>query len=236
MEKVIAKIKISLQKAAKPCPQKERGWVQKYLGTKRKFLCVKASERDKILRQTAGEIKEMSPKEIVELFDELFLSDTFEFVNFGGKLLVISTKARESIGFSDLEKWLEPTAGWAECDSICQSLFSEKEVLARWNEWQKNIAKFSRNKNIQLRRASLVLQCKPSRGSNDPQLRQLAFETIEKLKGEKEVLITKAVSWLLRSLAVKNGQEVLQYLQENKDSLPKNAYRETMKKITTGKK
>jgi len=105
-----------------------------------------------------------------------------------------------------------------------------------WKTWKKNILKFSRKENIQLRRASLVLQCRPSRNSDDPKLRRLAFETIGRLKSEKEVLITKAVSWLLRSLAVKNGPEVLRYLQANQESLPKIAYRETMKKIKTGKK
>ena len=82
----------------------------------------------------------------------------------------------------------------------------------------------------------MVLECRSARESDDPKLRRLAFETIEKLKGEKDVLITKAVSWLLRSLAIKNGGEAKKYLEANRSTLPAIAYRETIKKIKTGKK
>jgi len=236
MTDILIDIKNELEQSSKSRDDNEIAFVQKYLGTKRKFLNVKSKNRDLILRQTAKSFEEMPEREIQRVLDEMFHSDIFELVNFGGKLLAKSQKARNLVTFELLEKWLAPTTGWAECDSICQSLFSEAEVSDMWKTWKKNILKFSRNENIQLRRASLVLQCRPSRSSVDPKLRRIAFETIGRLKGEKEVLITKAVSWLLRSLAVKNGPEVLQYLQANQESLPKIAYRETMKKIETGKK
>jgi len=236
MKNVAEKIRSCLQKASKPTSKKELNFVERYLGTRRKFLCVKAGVRDEILHETVKEVKKMPSAEITKLLDDLFASDTFEYVNFAGKLLTKSKEAKECGTFEKLEKWIAPTSGWAECDSICQSLFVEKDVLENWIEWQKTIRKFSASKNIQLRRASLVLQCKPARGSDDPKLRELAFETIDKLKHEKDVLITKAVSWLLRSLTVKNGAEVRQYLEVNRGSLPKIAYRETLKKIETGKK
>lgn len=229
-------IKKDLRKAVKKCPQKELDFVERYLGTKRKFICVKATDRDKIILESLHELKELQPKEAIKVLDELFSSDTFEDFNLAGKLLTKLPEVRQSLDFKHLEKWLRTTNGWAECDSICQSLFSEKEVLDRWKEWQKTIKKFSGDNNIQIRRASLVLQCKSARASTDPKLRALAFETVEKLKGESSVLITKAVSWLLRSLATSNGVEVKIYLEKNQSTLPKIAYRETMRKISTGKK
>ncbi|MFA5261863.1 MAG: hypothetical protein WC450_11610, partial [Candidatus Omnitrophota bacterium] len=48
--------------------------------------------------------------------------------------------------------------GWVEVDVICQSSFTAPEVLARWSDWQKAIKKFSKSSNIQVRRASLVMQ------------------------------------------------------------------------------
>jgi 3-methyladenine DNA glycosylase AlkD len=211
MRKLADKIKQELQEASRPCPKNERDFVQRYLGSKRKFLNVKSADRDQILRSIVKEFKQLPAGQIVEFLDELLLSDTFEYVNFAGKLLAKSPEARTAINFKLLEKWLQPTTGWAECDSLCQSLFSEKEVLARWTEWQKAVIKFSNNKNIQLRRASLVLQVKPARESNNQLSRKLAYDTVGKLKGEKEVLITKAVSWLLRALSQQNSKEVRQY-------------------------
>jgi len=229
-------IKRDLKEAARDCSPKDCDFVVRYLGTKRKFLNVKSPERDKILREASKQINVLSSVEVAKFLDDLILSDTFEYVNFAGKLMSKSKKAREAVTFGRLEKWLAKTTGWAECDSICQSLYSEEEVLAMFDDWEKFINRFSQSKNIQIRRASLVLQCKPTRESRDAKLRTLAFETIEKLKGENGALITKAVSWLLRSLSVKNGAEVFKYLKTNQSSLPRIAYRETMRKIETGKK
>jgi len=236
MENLVDRIKKNLRKAGRSCPQKELDFVERYLGTKRKFICVKAAERDKIIRESLHELKALPPKDAIKILDELFSSDTFEDFNLAGKLLTKLPEVRRSLDFGHLEKWLRTTNGWAECDCICQSLFSEKEVLDRWGEWEKTIHRFTKDKNIQIRRASLVLQCNPARKSDNPKLTALAFETVEKLKGEKDVLITKAISWVLRCLAVQNGKETLVYLKNNQDSLPKIAYRETLKKITTGKK
>jgi 3-methyladenine DNA glycosylase AlkD len=211
-------------------------FVVRYLGTHKKFLYIMAPDRDKVLREILKESKDIPDDQIIQMLDELFCSGVYDYVNFAGKFLTKSKKARENVSFDQLEIWIRQTEGWAEDDVICQSLFSEKEVLDRWDEWQKTIKKFSRDKNIQIRRASLVLQCKPSRESSNPELRKLSFETVEKLKGEKDILITKAVSWLLRSLVARDVKEVLAYLQENRSSLPKIAYRETVKKIETGKK
>jgi 3-methyladenine DNA glycosylase AlkD len=67
-------------------------------------------------------------------------------------------------------------------------------------------------------------------------LAQVAFKNVDRLKHEKEILITKAISWVLRSM-VKHYRKPLQtYLKENADTLPKIALRETMTKLRTGKK
>jgi 3-methyladenine DNA glycosylase AlkD len=236
MNHIATGIKESLDKISKPCSLRDRDFVLKYLGTKKKYLCIKAPDRDKILSSIVRETKNLPAGNIISMLDELFCSGVYDYINFAGKFLSKSKRLRENITFGQLEKWIKQTEGWAEDDVICQSLFSEMEVMERWDKWEKAINKFSEDNNIQLRRASLVLQCKPARESNNPELRKLAFETIEKLKGERDILITKAISWLLRSFSEKNGEEVREYLELNHESLPKIAYRETMRKIETGKK
>jgi len=232
----ITKITKELQKIGRPCSKAERDFVLRYLGTSKKFLCVKAPDRDKLLREVLKETKDLSAEKLLKILDELFCSGVHDYINFAGKFLTKSKTAREAVSLARIEKWVAKTQGWAECDIICQSLFSEKEVLERWNNWQKAIRKFSKSKNIQLRRASLVLQVRPNGKSNDPRLRALAIEIIEKLKSEKSVLVTKAISWLLRALQNENKSEIKKYLEVNKSTLPPIAYRETMRKIETGKK
>ncbi len=232
----IKKIKEELQKIGRPCSERDRDFVLKYLATSKKYLCIKAPDRDILLREILKETKDLPAKQIIQILDELFHSGVYDYINFAGKFLTKSKKCHEAVSLMQIKKWVSRTEGWAECDVICQSLFSEKEVLERWEKWEKSIRKFSSSKNIQIRRASLVLQVRPNGKSHNPKLRKLAIETIEKLKGEKSVLITKAISWLLRALQNQNKSEIKKYLLANKSTLPPSAYRETMRKIETGKK
>jgi 3-methyladenine DNA glycosylase AlkD len=86
------------------------------------------------------------------------------------------------------------------------------------------------------RRASLVLLTRPLRESDDPRLARLAFAIIGRLKHEKDILVTKAVSWLLRALIKYHRREVEAYLEDNMDTLPKIAVRETRNKLQSGRK
>lgn len=225
-----------IRNASVPCKNEEAEWVQKYLGTKRKFIGLKSPDRNKIQNLVVNDLKKRETTEVNAILDELFASEIFDDYNFAGKLLTRLPQVRKSLKMSQIKGWLIKSHGWAECDCICQSLFDFQEVLECWPEFENTINEFKISKNIQLRRASLVLQVKPNRNCADPKLRHLAFETIEILKSEKDILITKAVSWLLREMSKLSSNEVTEYLESNKDSLPAIAYRETIKKIKTGKK
>lgn len=109
-------------------------------------------------------------------------------------------------------------------------------MLADWAAWRKILQVFSRSENIHNQRASLVLLPGPVAHSADSRLAQLAFKNIDCLKGEKSILITKAISWLLRSLVRYHKRELAAYLEQNRKSLPKVAIRETERKLLTGRK
>ena len=73
-------------------------------------------------------------------------------------------------------------------------------------------------------------------GRDRPRFRDLGFEVIEQLKSERPILITKAVSWLLRSMAGRHGAAVAAYLDAEAATLPAVAVRETRTKLKTGTK
>lgn len=72
--------------------------------------------------------------------------------------------------------------------------------------------------------------------SEDLRLSNLAFENIDNLKAERDILITKSISWLLRDLTKLHREEVEKYLNDHSTLLPAIAVRETRNKLTTGKK
>ncbi len=114
--------------------------------------------------------------------------------------------------------------------------FPAPAVLERWSLWKPFLQKLNQDNNIHKRRASLVLLTKVVAKSSDREAAFLAFQNIDNLKSEKHILITKAISWLLRCLIVNHRSEVEDYLSHNSDLLPKIAIREVKTKLTTGKK
>ncbi|MBU0546548.1 DNA alkylation repair protein, partial [Patescibacteria group bacterium] len=125
---------------------------------------------------------------------------------------------------------------WSQVDSLCQSVFSVEDMTENWDKWQKILVSFSKDKNINKRRASLVLLTAPVRQSTNTEFSELAFMLIDRLKNEKGILITKAISWLLRDMVKNHKNEVATYLERTQNELPKIAFRETKRKLETGRK
>lgn len=215
---------------------KESLWVQKYLGSNKPYNCIKTGDVQKLARKIDEE-NNIDKQQLENLLDLLYSkAKTFEEIDLAAKLLGINSKLRQQIDPNKLDYWLNFTHGWAETDVLCQSNFTSNELLSNWNTWKKLLMKFSKDKNVHKRRASLVLLTKSVRMSDEKRLANLAFRNVELLKSEKDILITKAISWVLRSLIKNHKQEVARYLKENKNTLPKIAVREVTNKLLTGVK
>ncbi len=207
-----------------------------YLGTPRKYLGLNAKNLKSIASQWTKENKNISTSELMAVLDSLNLGETFEERIMVGSILGRLKNQRVEMNIEYLYKWLGNLEGWAEIDCLCQSSFSGEEVISRWSEWQKLLTTLNTDKNISRRRASLVLLCKAVRDCKDDRFAKLAFANVEKLKHEKEILITKAVSWILRNMTKNYKAEVKNYLDQNAETLPKIAVRETKRKLETGRK
>jgi 3-methyladenine DNA glycosylase AlkD len=214
----------------------ERLWVQKYLGSNKPTQCIRTGDVQKLARKIINE-NNLNEKELENLVD-LFYSKakTFEEIDLAAKLLGAAPKLRQKMDVNKLDYWLNFTYGWAETDVLCQSNFTSDEILSNRNTWKKLLINLNKDKNIQKRRASLVLLTKAVRMSEDKRLSKMAFRNVDLLKKEKEILITKAISWILRSLIKNHKKEVSEYLKINKEILPKIAVREVTNKLETGVK
>jgi len=215
---------------------KERLWVQKYLGSNKPTGCIRTGDVQKLARKIISE-NNLNEKELENLLNLLYSkAKTFEEIDLAAKLLGAAPKLRQKINPNKLDYWINFTYGWAETDVLCQSNFTSDEILSNWNTWKKLLINLNKDKNIQKRRASLVLLTKAVRMSDDEKLSKIAFRNIDVLKKEKEILITKAISWILRSLIKNHKKEVSRYLKINKEILPKIAVREVANKLETGVK
>lgn len=212
------------------------GFALRYIGTNKAWYHLK-SDQNRKLSKNIFTINKLNNTDFADLINSLYThGKSFEEISMAALLVGANQEFRSNFDLGLLDKWLNHVHGWAETDVLCQMAFTDVDLLGRWTEWQTLLLQLNQDENIHKRRASLVLLTKPVRLSADKRLSELAFANTESLKLEKHILLTKAVSWILRSLIKHHADEVSEYLDRNEDTLPKIALREARTKLLTGKK
>jgi 3-methyladenine DNA glycosylase AlkD len=207
-----------------------------YLGNDHPRYAISSPALRALARDWMREHKDLSPAAFGKLLTQLAKgkSGTEKFAV--GILMDYSTPEQRKFDPALFDKWLDHLVGWAEVDVVCTGKYTHTEILAQWAAWKQLINKFSRDANINKRRAALVLFCAPLRKHDDPRLAAHALKVIDRLKGEKSILITKAISWVLRSMEKLHRRALEAYIQEQGWTLPAIALRETLVKLETGVK
>lgn len=211
-------------------------WVAKYLGTNHIYYGLSNPQKREIAKTWVKNHKDLSETEFTDLLNSLYKGKSYDEKSIASYLLFYFPSLRKNLKPELLDNWLDYLSGWAEVDNLCQSNYKAEEMLLDWKTWKSMLTRFSKEKNISKRRASLVLLTKVVYQSDDKRLSNLAFKIIDRLKSEKDVLITKAISWILRDLTYLHKKEVEDYLEKNINSLPKIALRETKRKLLTRRK
>lgn len=211
-------------------------FLNSYLGNDHLIYQIKIPVLRKIARQWMRDHRDLSPNQLKDVVSALIQGPSFTEKVMGGMLLDYSAPEQRTFHPEIFDSWLDHVAGWAEVDTLCTNSFSVSRIPADWAKWRKLLTRFSKDDNINKRRASLVFLCSPLRKMYDERIAAEAFRLIERLKGEKHVMITKAISWLLRSMIIPYRGEVERYLKINAESLPKIAVRETQTKLALGTK
>ncbi len=207
-----------------------------YLSSGHKYLSIRNPRKKMIAHYFKNRYKSLSHGDFIYLLDQLYDGQFYEEKTITGEILRCFSNYRHEISLLKLDEWLGKLNGWAEIDSTCQGIFTADEILSRWSEWECFLLRLANDENINKRRASLVLLTSPVGHSSDLRLVKLSLMNIDSLKAEKNILISKAISWLLRSLIRYNRAMLVDYLQINENNLPAIAIRETKNKLTSGKK
>ena len=207
-----------------------------HLGSSRTLFGLRNAKRREIIQGWIDDHKDISYDDWAALIDALYHGQSYEERCTPPTLFAKFPKYRRQLSLIQLDLWLGQLEGWAEVDSTCQSIFKAKDMLSKWDEWQPFLQRLTQDKNINKRRASIVLLTSPISDSPDERFLKQSLDNVETLKHERDKLITKAISWVLRKGVKKHRQAIEGYLHENVDSLPAIAVRETRRKLATGKK
>lgn len=207
-----------------------------YTGSGHPFFNVAAPKLRGIGRTWLAAHRKADEGLLLAVVSRLFVGEAYEEKVLAAVLLGASARLRRLATPALADGWLDHLQGWAEIDSLCASVFGVAELTADWPGWERLIRRLAADDNINRRRAALVLLTRPTRTSDDNRFRDLAFAIIGQLKAERPILITKAVSWLLRSMAIRHGAAVADYVEAQASTLPAIAVRETRTKLRTGTK
>ncbi|GIK73181.1 MAG: hypothetical protein BroJett021_21690 [Chloroflexota bacterium] len=227
---------LTAQLEALPASAPDQAFIRRYLGTPRRVLAVRTDDLRRLAKMTVQQHKAWPDAQWLALLDQLYAGDLFEQRALAGILLGALHPLRHQLELERLRGWLDGQVGWAEVDTTCQSAWSDKEMLARWEEWDPFLDSLSLAPNVSLRRASLVLLVTPLRHNADAALTRRALVNVQRLQHERDRMITKAVSWVLRSMIAEQPQTVRAYLDEHAGALQSTVVREVRKKLETGRK
>jgi len=211
-------------------------FLDSYLGNSHFRYAISAPVLRTIAKDWMKEHRDLKANDFAALLTSLVEGESGTEKTMAGILLDYATADQRTFDPKLFDKWLDHLEGWAEVDVVCTGKYALTEVVEQWSKWKPLILKFSKSKNINKRRASIVFFCSPLSRVHNDEIAEAALRIVDKLKDEKPILITKAISWVLRSMVKYNRKALEDYLEANSDSLPKIAVRETLVKLRTGKK
>jgi 3-methyladenine DNA glycosylase AlkD len=226
-------LKEIVNKSGKPT---QHTFLASYLGNDHPRYPVSSPVLRKIAKEWATRNSAMPVNELRDVVSSLIHGKSFTEKCIAGILLGYVKPDQRKFDISIFDVWLGELQGWAEVDALCTGKFSLIEIPNNFNKWNRLLRKLSKDQQIEKRRASLVFFCSPISHCPEEELADAALSIVDSLKHEKEILITKAISWLLRSMIRHHRPKVEHYISVNRDFLPAIAVRETMIKLKTGKK
>ena len=202
------------------------------VGGKAKKYGVRMPILRKILTILNKDLKKLSDKDYLEFIKSLYAAGSYEEMVLAVLLIQKRHRVLNFIDEALQEKWVKRVDNWASndvlaCWAVGPWVLLDTKRVAFLKSWLVS-------ENLWYRRMSLVSLIPPVR---EGKLRKEALVFVDKVKHEREPMITKAVSWLLREMVRKGGvSEVKTYLEKNKNVLAPLVVREVNNKITTGLK
>ena len=135
---------------------------------------------------------------------------------------------------SHFEQWRQSLDSWELTDGLGW-------VLALWLAGDPDtrlgyLLELIADEDVWSRRLALVPLARINRGKEGFTLPDLTLQLIDEVKEERHPMITKAVSWVLREMIKHHREQVVAYLEQNRDVLASHVVREVDNKLRTGLK
>ncbi len=208
----------------------------KYMGSENESWNISVPVRRKVLKEWKRAHADLTQSQFDKILESLAHGSSYDEKVLLGLVLEAFPHLRQKVSPRSVQKWIGHLSGWAEIDSLCQSVFSEPEILGNWDDWSETLSDLSSAEGLSERRGALVLLTLPVRRCRDKRLCQLSLKVIVRQREVDDKVVTKAMSWLLREMCLNYPAEVREFLDQQSDWLPKFVVREVQRKLATGKR
>lgn len=126
------------------------------------------------------------------------------------------------------ESWLKRyVRDWYDCDDFCTHALGA--LVSQNNTLFPHIIKWTRHPDFWVRRASAVSLIYPIRKDRYQDINP--FLISDALMNDDHYLVLKGYGWMLKVLSQKNPKSVFDYLMENKEVMPRIAFRYALEKL-----
>ena len=185
-------------------------------------------DMDKIARTMYPDLPE-DDHELIELFDHLVSKNDWS-------IFWLVTKWIKKRGLYELEymkhyeRWLhDHIHRWGSCDVFCYRVLNP--MVERYPELYDNVLGWSRSSKTYVRRAAPVSLLISGRSFSVDYEIDKVLEISNCLKDYDEEHVQKGVGWLLKYAYLTYPDEVLNYLKENVDKIPRLVFRYALEKV-----
>ena len=221
---LVAAIKREFEAAADP---KYRESIKRFFKEPIDVYGVRTADARRISQEYFKQVRHLPKREVFEICELLHQGTKYEehgiAFSWAGKL----SRKFEPADFRILETWLKKyVSNWAACDTYCGGAFGE--FLLRFPEFLPQVRSWAKSKNRWLRRASAVALIPAAK---QEKYLQQAFATADDLLEDEDDMVQKGYGWLLKEIANKRPQEVLDFVLKRKAKMPRTALRYAIEKM-----
>jgi 3-methyladenine DNA glycosylase AlkD len=223
---------VALREAADP---QRREVTSKYFPTALQILGVPVPEIRKTARRLRGELKGDPPHVVLEMALRLKDMPILEVWQVAYELLDMRRDARDLLGIGKVRLLGKGNDNWASVDAF--SVLVSGPVWREGGIPDREVVAWTSSKDRWWRRTALVSTVPlnlPSRGGSGDVDRTLGI--CDRLAGDADPMVAKALSWALRSLISVDRGAVEGFLATHGDMVPAFVRREVRNKIETGRK
>jgi 3-methyladenine DNA glycosylase AlkD len=189
----------------------------------------------KITRTWQRAHQAVSPEDLLSLVEAMWDGESREERMVALELLQQYPRWIPDLTWARFECWRRDLDNWELTDVLGVAVLGPW-VLGDPDTRAEHLWDLVADEDVWSRRLALVSTIGLNRARKNVSFPALTLELIDQVKEERHPMISKAVSWMLRDMIKEHPDQVVGYLDENRDVLAAQVVREVSNKLKTGLK